>query len=251
MNAPSMHDAVVLLNAARQSGSLLEALPAHCRPATIADAHAIQDLTVAALGEAVAGWKIAAAPDGTLMRGVVLASRVLASPARMPAALVPLLGVEAEIAFRFERDLPPRDRDYSADEVASAVVALPVIEVVDSRFRSYKDTPLLHRLADCMSNGALVLGAPQRGWRAHDLATLHVRLEIGGATIVSRVGGHPTVDPLLPAIAMANHQRTREGVRAGQVMTTGSFTGLNYARPGQSAIATFEGFGAAQVSFED
>lgn len=250
MNEQSIQDAVVLLNAARNSGSLLDALPAHCQPATIAAAHAIQDASVAALGETVAGWKISATPDGAVMRGVVLGSRMLASPARIPAALVPMLGVEGEIAFRFERDLPPRERDYSYDEVASAVVALPVIEVVDSRFRSYKDTPLLQRLADCMSNGALVLGAPRPDWRAHDLATLRVRLEVGGATVVDRVGGHPTVDPLLPAVAMVNYLRTREGVRAGQVMTTGACTGLNYAGAGQTTIATFEGFGAAQLEFE-
>lgn len=250
MDAQTIHDAAQALVGARRTGALLVELDPRCRPPTIAAAHAIQDATVVALGDAVAGWKISAAADGSVMRGVLLRSRVFASPARLPAALTPLLGVEAEIAFRFERDLPPRDRDYGYAEVADAVTALPAIEVVDTRFASYRDAPLLHRLADCMSSGAFVQGAPQPRWRDFDLAQLHVTLTIDGAAIVDRVGGHPTVDPLLPALALVNQLRTGDGVRSGQVMTTGTYTGLNYARPGQTVSAVFDGFGSAQLSFD-
>jgi 2-keto-4-pentenoate hydratase len=221
MDAHAIEDATRLLIGARRTGALLAALPASCQPVTVADAHAVQDATVAALGDAVAGWKIAAAADGAVMRGVLLRSRCVASPARMPAARTPLLGVEAEIAFRFDRALPPRDRDYDHAEVTAAVTALPAIEVVDSRFASYKDTPPLHRLADCMSNGAFVQGAPQPRWREFDLVDIHVTLTIDGVPIVERRGGHTTRDPLLPAVALVNHQRTRGGVAAGMVMTTG------------------------------
>ena len=250
MDAQAIQNAAGLLVDARRTGTWLAALPASCQPASIDDAHAIQDATVAALGDAVAGWKIAAAADGAVMRGVLLRSQVVASPARLPAARTPLLGVEAEIAFHFDRALPPRDRDYGYAEVAAAVTALPAIEVVDSRFTSYTGTPQLHRLADCMSNGAFVQGAPQPRWRDVDLAALHVTLTIGGAAIVDRIGGHTTRDPLLPALALANHLRTRGGVAAGVVMTTGTYTGLNYARPGQTVVAEFEGFGSAQVTFD-
>lgn len=250
MNVHAIQDAAKLLIGARRTGALLDGLPASGQPATVAAAHALQDATVAALGDMVAGWKIAIAADGSVMRGVLLRSRVFASPGRVRTALVPLLGVEAEIAFRFEREMPPRDRDYGYAEVADAVTAMAAIEVVDSRFKSYRDTPLLHRLADCMSNGAFVQGTLQSRWRDFDLAELHVTLAIDGTVIVDRTGGHPALDPLLPAVALVNHLKTRDGVRAGQVMTTGTYTGLNFARPGQAVAATFDGFGSAQVSFE-
>ena len=121
--------------------------------------------------------------------------------------------------------------------------------MVDSRFRSYPDTPLLDRLADCMSNGAFVPGALQPRWREVELAKLRVTLTIDGEVIVERDGGHPTVDPLLPAIALVNELRSRGGVEAGHVMTTGTYTGLNFAKPGQTVVAAFEGFSAAQVVF--
>ena len=34
------------------------------------------------------------------------------------------------------------------------------------------------------------------------------------------------------------------------MMTTGTCTGLNYAKPGQAVVAAFEGFGSAQVVFD-
>ena len=250
MQPQSIADAARLLIAARHSGNLLAALPPACQPTNTAEAHAIQDATVAALGDAVAGWKIALAPDGTVMRGVLLRSRVLPSPARIKAAQVPLLGVEAEIAFHFDRALAPRDRDYSHGEVAAAVAAFAAIEVVDTRFTSYANTPPLQRLADFMSNGAFVQGALQADWRELDLVNLHVRLTLDGEVIADRIGGHVTQDPLIPAVALVNELRRQGGVPAGMLMTTGTYTGLNHAKPGQTTVVAFDGFASVQLTFD-
>lgn len=249
LSLDAIERAATLLAGARREGRMLDGLPADARPATAADAHAIQAATAAQLGEAVAGWKVSPPGNGPLVRGGLLRSRVFISPARIPLALVPLLGVEAEIAFRFDRAMPARERDYSYDEVASAVTAFPAIEVVASRFRDYAGTPLLDRAADFVSNGAFVQGAARADWRSFDLARLEATLSIGGKEIVRRVGGHVTGDPLLPALALVNDLRSGPGVAAGQLMTTGTYTGLNYAKPGQTAVAEFAGFGSVEVRF--
>jgi 2-keto-4-pentenoate hydratase len=247
MTPSAIAAAARLLSEARRSApqldALPDALPESCSPATLDDAHAIQEATAAQLGEAIGGWKVGAALEGGIARGALLASRMHASDARLPAARMPLLGVEAEIAFRLDRDLPARDTDYTYEEFAAAVTALPGIEVVDSRFRGYPNAPLLDRIA-------VVCGAPQPRWREIDLESLAVELSIDGRTIVRHAGGHPTKDPLLPAVALINDLRTRAGVRAGQILTTGSYTGLNFAMPGQSVIASFAGFDAVRVKFE-
>jgi 2-keto-4-pentenoate hydratase len=240
MDQEAISQAAGLLIEARESGVLLDGLPASCRPQDLDQAHAIQDATVAALGEAVAGWKVGAPIDGRIVRGALLRSRII-------AARVPLLGVEAEIAFRFDRALEPRARPYENAEVAAAVTAFPAIEIVDSRFRDYRGAPLLERIADCVSHGAFVEGAAQRRWREFDLSKLDARLEIDGQVVVQRVGGHPAGDPLLPAVELVNDLRHTTGVRACQVMTTGTYTGLNFAKPGQRVSAIFEGFGSAEV----
>ncbi len=250
MDHKAIQEVAGLFMQARRSGELLESLPEACRPATVADAHAIQHATIEGLGERIGGWKVALQKSGEVLRGAIFVSRILESPASVPASRMPLLGVEAEIAFRFDRDLPPRDREYTKEEVSDAVTALVAIEIVDSRFRNYKDTPLMHRAADCVSNGGLVRGTVQPSWRERDLSKLEACLKFDGQEIVRRVGGHPQVDPLLPAIALVNDLRRGGGVRAGQIATTGTYTGLNFAKPGQRVDVVFEQFGSAAVQFE-
>jgi len=249
MTPDAIDHAAGLLADARRNGQRLDALPESCRPATLADAHAIQEATALRLGDAIAGWKVGATPEGGVARGALLRSRTYASGARISAAIVPLLGIEAEIAFRLDRDLPARAREYDYSEVAGAVTALPAIEIVDSRFRGYPNAPLLDRIADFMSNGAFIYGAAQTRWRKFDLETIDVELTIDGRTLVRRSGGHPTKDPLLPAVALVNDLRGGSGTRAGQILTTGTYTGLQYAKPGQTVAVTFKDFGAVEMEF--
>lgn len=250
MDRAAIDEAAALFVAARRSGKPIDRLPDRCRPDGPLAALAIQDATVRLLGERVAAWKVSAPIEGVLMRGAILASRVFDSPAHIPAKLVPMLGVEAEIAFRFVKGLPARTAEYSYEEVAAAATALPAIEVVDTRFSDYPGTPLLDRSADCISNGGFVAGAARPDWRSFDLSKLEAVLEIGGQEIVRKSGGHASGDPLLPAVALANDLRRQGGLPAGIVVTTGTYTGLNRAQPGQHVAAHFTGFGAAELLFE-
>ena len=249
MKREAIDDAARLLIEARATGRLLPALPDSCRPATLDDAHAIQDAVAAALGERIAGWKVAKSPEGRIIRGGILQSRVVASGAALPSARVPLLGVESEIAFRFDRSLPPRAREYDYDEVAAAVTAFMAIEIVASRFATYPKTPLLDRVADFMANGAFVAGDSIPNWRSLDLSQAEVELMIDGVSVVRSVGGHIARDPLIPAIELVNDLRAT-GIDAGRLMTTGTYTGLHFAKPGQTARAVFHGIGAVDVHFD-
>ena len=249
MKQDAIRRAASLLIEARRTGNLLAGLPESCRPQGIDDALAIQQATIEGLGERVAGWKVGAPVEGKVVHGALLGSRIIPSGGSISAARVPLLGVEAEIAFRLDRDLGPRERPYDYEEVAAAVTAFPAIEIVDSRFRDYRGAPLIERIADCVSNGAFVEGAPRPDWRGVALKEIEARLEVDGEVLVRRAGGHPSKDPLLPAIDLVNAFRAEGGTRAGKVITTGTYTGLNFVKPGQTVRAVFEGFGAAEVSF--
>ena len=247
MNDESIVKAASLLISARRTGEPLERLPEDCRPVTLGEALRIQAATVAQMGERIAGWKVGGVIEDRLSYGVLLASRVVQSGSKVAARDAPLLGMEAEIGFRFLRDAPPREEPYSYAEVAERVVAFPAIEIVATRYRDYKGTPLIERAADCMSNGAYVVGGDQPDWCSFDLANIPVTLEFGDRVIVQRTGGHPAGDPLKPAVDLVNTLRTSAGVRVGQLMTTGTYTGLHFAAAGQRIRATFERFGAAEV----
>lgn len=241
--------AAALLVQARRSMQPVAGLPEACRPASVTDAHEIQDATTAALGKAVAAFKAMAPPGGEPNRGLIYDGTVLPTPARMPAADVPACGVEGEVAFIFRRDLPPRERPYTRDEVSAAVDALAAIEVVHSRYADRNAVSNLENLADFISNGGFVYAPPLADWRGLPLGALRVRLTVNGETAIDKEGGHPTGDPLGVAVALVEMLRDTTGVRAGQFVTCGSWTGLRFLKPGDTCGVWFEGLGAAEVTF--
>jgi 2-keto-4-pentenoate hydratase len=247
MDASAIERAAAILVQARRGGTRIDRLPADCRPASLDEALDVQAATVRLLGERVAGWKVGTAPDGRTAYGAILDSRLLASGAQLGASAFPLLGMEAEIAVRFLRDAPPRRAPYEFDEIAGYVAAFVAIEVVDSRYLDYAGTPMLERLADCMSSGALVAGSAPSDWRAIDLADATATMTFDDIVIARQRGGHPAGHPLRPAVDLANALRSTHGIVAGQVVTTGTFTGLHFARAGQVVRAEFDGVGAAEL----
>lgn len=248
MNEAAICRAAALLVTARRTRQPLSRLPEDCRPTTLDEAFAIEAATVAQLGDAVAGWKVALLPDGQFSYGVILASVVARSGAVVDARDVPLLGMEGEIAFRFLEDLPPRPTAYAREEIAARVVAFPLIEIVATRYADYQGTPVIERTADFMSNGAFVVGDDQPGWRTIDLVNIPVSLTFDDAVVVERNGGHALGDPLQLAIDMVNRLREGSGVRAGQMITTGAYTGMQIARRGQRVSVRFGGFPVCTIT---
>lgn len=241
--------AAALLVQARRSMQPIAGLPEECRPASVTDAHEIQDATTAAAGKTVGAFKAMTPGDGEPNRGVIYAGTILPTPARMPAAEVPACGVEGEVAFIFRRDLPARSRPYTRDEVSAVVDALTAIEVVHSRYADRNAVSNLENLADSISNGGFVHAPPVADWRGLALGGLKVRLTVNGETVIEKEGGHPTGDPLGVAVALVNMMRDTTGVRAGQFVTCGSWTGLKFLKPGDTCGVSFEGLGSAEVTF--
>ncbi len=244
MEPSAIRRAARLLAAARLSGERLSRLPEACRPRDGDEAYAIELALVDEIGESIAGWKVALSPEHGTLIGVIVRSRVYASGAEIDASRYAMRGAEAEIVFRFDRALPPRRRDYARDEVADAATAVAGLEIVDTRFASYEGTPLIERVADFMSNGAFVVGEPRLDWRRFDLSELEAYVAIDGEDVVRRRGGHPSRDPLLPAVALVNKLRLAAGVPAGSIVATGSYVGTPLAPPRCSVEAGFVQFGS-------
>lgn len=236
---------------ARRTGRKLDHLPPECRPADIAATYAIQDATVKALG-AVGGWKVGAAkPDAEPACAPLPAAGIMASPVTLKSADYGLLGIESEIGFKLGRDLPPRAAPYTRDDVLAAVVSLhPVIELVDTRYADMKAQEPLSVLADLQSHAGLVVGPA----RTHDLAIDQTRQAVtqsfDGKPVVERVGGNTAGDVIRLLVWLANHAATRcGGLKAGQIVTSGSCTGMMRTTPGSAVRAEFPGLGAVEVRF--
>jgi 2-keto-4-pentenoate hydratase len=253
MDAHKIQQAAALLTQARRAMQPLPGLPEALRPVSIAEAHAIQDATTARLGTPVGGYKASAPADGEPTRGVIYADTILPSPAKFPAARVPACGIEAEVAFLFTRDFPPRDHAYLRHDVVAGTAALVAIEIVDSRYGDLVKDPgrlsKLELLADSTSNGGFVFSQPVRGWTSRVVSTMEVTLTVNGETIVRQKGGHPTGDPFAAAVALVDMMRRGAGIQAGQYVTCGSWTGLRFFRPGDHCVARIAGLGEAELTF--
>lgn len=251
MNKQQIERAAALLVQARRDMKPLTGLPDALKPASIAEAHAVQDAVSRQLGKLIAGFKAMAPAEGEPTRGIIHGGTIHQTPCALPSATVPQCGVEGEVAFIFRHGLPARAAPYTRNEVAAVLDACAAIEVVHSRFGQTAPVSNLEKLADSISNGALVHDVPTAHWRGLRLGKLKVTLTVNGVTEMEKTGGHPTGDPLGVAVVLANLWRDKGGVRAGQFVTCGSFTGLKFLKPGDVCAVRFEGLGAAEVTFSE
>lgn len=256
LSAEAVERAASFLVDARRTGSLVDLLPQDCRPRSLADAYEIQDAFARRWGETV-GFKIGCASKQSQalvgasgpFAGRIFAAGCWTSPASICARDFQMVGVEAEFAFRIERDLPPRPRSYTRDEIVRAIAGVqPVIEICDTRLADWKAAGVDHIVADNAFHGGLVLGTMAGDWRGLDLADHEVALSIDGVVRGRGTGklvlGHP-IDALR---WLANDLARRgTGLRAGHIVAAGTCTGLHFATAGSEVSADFGSLGLVRV----
>ena len=249
----------LLLNA-RGDHRRLPELPGDCRPADDASGYAIQDMVVDSLAVERAGFKIGCTSDEACrimnadgpFAGTLFAATTVPSPAELSAGAFHMRGLEGEFAFELAEDLPPRGAPYAADDIPSAIACLyPAIEIVDSRFQDWLSVGIPSVIADNAVHGALVLGAPVTGWQSTDLSHVGARMRVNGEEVRSGTGADVMGHPLNALAWIANHRAAAGGLRAGEIVTTGTLTGIVFVEAGDRAVADFGELGAAELKFGD
>lgn len=249
-----------LLTALRRDGRQQSGLDPALVPADAEAAYGVAAEVADALGWPVGGWKIAANSREMQRRlraaepifGRVFAPFLLRSGVTLAHKdlLHPI--VECEYAVRLAEDLPPREEPYTEDDVADAVAAIhPAIEVAQCRFvHDSAFPPLPAVLADGSGSGSLVLGPPITDWQDRDLESEAVVLRVDGTERRRGTAGEAVEHPIVPLTWLAN-RLTRSGLwlRAGDVVSTGTCTGMLLARPGETHEADFGAFGKVSVRF--
>jgi 2-keto-4-pentenoate hydratase len=213
--------------------------------------YAIQDGVARATGP-VAGWKVGArTPTAEPNPAPLLAGALVKSPAKFDGKAMHMIGVEVEISFHIARDIAARREPVAREEALAAVGDVFVgMEVVDTRLADFKQADPEWLLADNQMNHAMVIGDSVANWKSLDWPNLEVRLVIGGKVELEQKGGLDAVDPVRPLAWMIDHAvRRRGGVRRGQAITTGSWTGLRFYPPGTRARGEFAGLGAVEAAF--
>lgn len=240
------------LIAARSSGNRLAALAPDEIPDSAAAGYAVQEAILKRLGIPVAGWKVgAASPSAEPQAGPILADRLKPSPARFALRPSAFRTVEAELAFRIGRDLPTRSLAYGENEVWEAIASLHVgIEILESSFVDRRKIAEPAVLGDLLNNGGYAFGAAIDPWRALDVATPPAMLLFDGKEIRRAASGTPGGHPKRLLAWLANHAAMRgRALKAGDIVTTGSHTGMIDASPGTRVTARFEEIGEASLTF--
>jgi len=236
-----------LLLDARRTGVRLTSLPVPANPGTWDDAYAVQDHLVRKLGTR-AGWKVGATtPDAEPFRAALTADTVFDGATRIPAQHFNVIGVEAELVYRFTRTLVARQQPYDYEEVLEAIGSVhAAIEIVDTRFVAWNSVDRLAQVADQMNHGALVAGSGRPDWREVDPVNEPVLLSIDGKPALETVGGNSAGDPLRMLVWLANiGARSLGGIKAGDLITTGSCTGTIFVEGPCRIAAEFPAVGRA------
>ena len=254
-----MTDLAKRLWLARRSGGLVDLDVRH--PKSSEEAYAIQHEIAALCGEPARGFKVGSTSLEAQRllgtdepgSGLLLAPYVFENPARISIAPAHTPAVEGEFAFKLGRDLPPRAAPYAIDEIDDAVAAVAgAIEVVGTRFSgglAGKGRWLV--TADCGANIAFVGGRWRHDWRQLDLKAHPVAMTINGALRGTGTGARALGDPMNVLLWLANQQSAAgRGLKSGEIVSTGTCTGLDPVRPGDRVQADFGNLGTVEISFE-
>jgi 2-keto-4-pentenoate hydratase len=247
--SPHVYAAIERLLEARRGGPAIPPSFVEAHPLTFADAMVVQERVQIAY-DAVAAWKVAPAstPEQPNL-APIFKRNVYGASARIPRGRFRKTGIECELAFKLGRDLvtPPYTREQVADAIAGI---LPLIEICDSRLEDRTVASVAWRLADYMTNGAILTGAVVEDWRSIDTAKQAVKLTFNGE-VKADVAGSSGGDLITVVQTLANHPGAHcMGVRAGQIVTTGTMTGCLWTGPGTEIVARYSSLGELKIVLE-
>ncbi|OZI51987.1 2-keto-4-pentenoate hydratase [Bordetella genomosp. 5] len=241
------------LISARRDGHQIEDVAPLERLETEDDAYAVMLQVAQALGWAPAGWKIAATNADLQRRlrttqpvcGITYLRDVREHPAtlRRDELLDPI--IECEILFVLGKPLPPRTRAYSEDEVAMAISRAHIgIEVAQCRFPRKRLPDPLYIQADGFAAGHYVCGAPVPDWRSAMLNGIEVVLERNGEPVAHGSTNDVMGNPLHAVTWLSGRlNQLGWGLRAGDLVASGSCNILVPGRAGDAFRARFSGVG--------
>ncbi len=233
-----------LLLSARRGGQPVPTGPA---PVDAAQAYRVQALVMAELGE-IGGWKVGSpGPDGPISCAPMPASGLFEGNSLLDGAAFPQREVESEICVRLAADLPPREAPYTAADIHAAIASFhPGIEVLQSRFAEPEAVGPLALLADFIQTGAFVVGEEIPGRKA----PRHLEQTIAPGGPTRTASANPGGDMMRLILWLANEGAVwAGGLRAGQIVTTGSWTGKTPVPLGGCVTTNFEGAAPLSVRF--
>lgn len=179
--------------------------------------------------------------------GFLLASGVYGSGDAVPLSRFVAIGVEVEVAFLLKSDLAGPGVT-AASALLAVEGAMPSFELIDFRLSG---TPRgTDVVADGVYTNAIVLGRPLTPLAGIDLALEGVVFEQDGQVVGTHTAAEVLGNPLVSLAWAANRLgRMGRGLRAGDLVLTGSISKVLRPTAGQSVRASFTRLGSVACRF--
>jgi 2-keto-4-pentenoate hydratase len=251
---PELHSAAGLLLEARCTGAPLADLPESLQPTSLEEAYFVQDAIASALEpDGVFAWKVGApAPDATPMFGPMISAWIADDASVLAEPRHRLRGLEAEISFLMGEDLPPRQEPYTREEIAAAIASChPAIEELEAGLAEPSKVARPTMIADLQMHGGFIHGPAVDNWQQIDFARETVTLAVDGKVCVERTASNTAGTDLLRLVLyLANEGAARTGgLKRGDWITTGSWTGNTFASAGSKVDVHFSTAGSVSLRF--
>ncbi len=182
--------------------------------------------------------------------GSIFAGRVHDSGVALQAGDYVRVGVECEIAVRLGRDLPLDGAPLTEENLAQAIECYyPAIEIVDDRYAKWETLGAPTLVADDFFAAGCVLGKPVPRSALADLGAVRGRALINGHEVAAGTGADVLGHPHLALLWLAEHLTARgQGMRAGQIVMTGSLVKTLWLGAGDTVKMVFTGLGEVELA---
>jgi len=221
------------------------------RPISLTEAFALQHRIAMRIGT-IGGWKCSLPAADRMTAAPIYAATLHRGAHATVFARGSMAQIEPEVAFVLARDLGPRSKPYEEAEVVGAIGEIHlVLELLGNRYDDPSSVPFPEMLADGANNEGLVVGPVLERGLTLPLESFPVAVTGVGGFHLEREGRHPDGHPLKPLVWLANFLRDRgERLRAGQIVTTGSYAGALDVPLATPLTVTFGSLGTMHLTLD-
>jgi 2-keto-4-pentenoate hydratase len=220
-------------------------------------AYLIQKNMANKLGKRI-GWKIGLDGKGNYVRAPMFQRTLYQDNALAPRAIFNHCLVESELAIVFKDSMP--NNSYTIDQINTNVESINAgIEICDSRLQGWPSCDPTWQLADNLTHGGYVLGG---GVNSSNQKLSIELLNRGDFAIAIASGNNPPRYSLQKSREHPFKEISKiflwlvsdlvlknDKINAGDIITTGSFSGSTPIEKGETASVTFKDIGTATVTF--
>lgn len=220
-------------------------------------AYEIQNMVEAKLGPRV-GWKIGKSSDGkSFVRAPMFKKTTFIGSASINRSDFNRCLVESELAIVFKIAMPKKKSPYTLDEINTNIQSINAgIEICDSRLLHWPDCDAIWQLADGLTHGGYVLGSGiRKNLNVDQIKQGAFKITIGeknkpARIILQNTREHPFKDPNPLFLWLVNELNSLgDQINAGDIITTGSFSGSTPVNAGEITTVEFNEIGKVELTF--